>query len=55
LKTGLSDFGHDTTSEHFRFSFGLSAAKRLRFDLKEKQWLSEMENDARGHPKTFAH
>jgi hypothetical protein len=43
------------TSEHFGFSFRFSAAKRLRFDLKERQWLSEMENGVRGHLKTFVH
>jgi hypothetical protein len=41
--------------EEFRFSFEFSAAKRLRFDLKGKQCLKEMENDARGHLNTFGH
>jgi hypothetical protein len=49
LKPELSDFSH------FDFSFRFSAAKRLRFDLKERQWLSEMENGVRGHLKTFVH
>ena len=39
----------------FDFSFGFSAAKRLRFDLKERQWPSEMENGERGPLKTFVH
>jgi hypothetical protein len=41
--------------EEFRFSFEFSAAKRLRFDLKGKQCLKEIENDARGHLNTFGH
>ena len=27
----------------------------LRFDLKERQWLSEIENGVRGHLKMFVH
>jgi uncharacterized membrane protein len=43
------------TSRKFIFSFVFRVATRLRFDLKEKLWLSEMENGARGHLNTFAH
>jgi hypothetical protein len=43
------------TIRKFIFSFVFRAATRLRFDLKEKKWLSEMENGERGHLNTFAH
>jgi len=43
------------TIRKFIFSFVFRVATRLRFDLKEKLWLSEMENGARGHLNTFAH
>ena len=43
------------TIRKFIFSFVFRAATRLRFDLKEKLWLSEMENGGRGHLNTFAH
>jgi hypothetical protein len=36
-------------------AFESGAAKGLRFDLKEKQWLKEMENGARGHLNKFVH
>jgi hypothetical protein len=39
----------------FFFSFEVSAAKRLRFDPKEKQCLKEMESGARGHLNRFVH
>jgi hypothetical protein len=43
------------TIRKFIFSFVFRVATRLRFDLKEKLWLSEMENGGPGHLNTFAH
>ena len=42
------------TIRKFIFSFVFRVATRLRFDLKEKLWLSEMENGGRGRLNTFA-
>jgi hypothetical protein len=42
-------------SSRFYFSSKSRAAKRLRFDPKEKQCLKEMENGACGHLNMFVH
>jgi hypothetical protein len=42
-------FGKLITATTFYFSFNSGAAKRLRFDLKEKQCLKQMELGVRGH------
>jgi hypothetical protein len=42
-------------SSRFYFSSKSRAAKRLRFDPKEKQCLEEMENGAPGHLSMFVH
>jgi hypothetical protein len=42
-------FGKLITATTFYFSFKSGAATRLRFDLKEKQCLKQMEHGARGH------
>src|SRR5215468_1189146 len=39
----------------FYFSFKSGAAKRPRFDLKEKQCLKQMEHGARGHLNKSVH
>src|SRR5215467_10936607 len=39
----------------FYFYFKSGAAKRLRFDLKEKQCLKQMEDGARGHLNKSVH
>ena len=43
------------TIRKFIFSFVFRVATRLRFDLKEKLWLSEMEAGGPGHLNTFGH
>jgi hypothetical protein len=43
------------TIRKFIFSFVFRVATRLRFDLKEKLWLSEMETGGPGHLNTFGH
>jgi hypothetical protein len=47
--------GGNVIASTFYFSFKSSAAKRPRFDLKEKQCLREMEYDAYGRLNKFVH
>ena len=48
-------FGKLITVSTFCFSFKSGSAKGLRFELKEKQCLKEMEYGARGHLNKFVH